>query len=41
MHIQIDSDLNCLAKDQGCEPVVFVPEVNLYELEDPNIIEAF
>ena len=41
MHIEIDSDLNYQAQGEGCEPIAFVPDVNLHELEDPNIIEAF
>jgi hypothetical protein len=41
MHIEINSDLNYHVKEKGCEPIVFVPDVNLYKLEDPHIINAF
>lgn len=41
MELEIDSDLNCRVKDEGCNPVVFVPDVNLIELEDESIINAF
>jgi len=41
MELEIDSDLNCHVKDEGCNPVVFVPDINLIELEDESIINAF
>jgi hypothetical protein len=41
MEIEIDSDLNYKVKEEGCEPVVFVPDVNLFELEEDNIIDSF
>jgi len=41
MELEIDSELNCRAKEAGCNPVVFVPDVNLIELEDESIINAF
>ncbi len=41
MEIRIDSDLNYTVKEEGCKPIVFVPDVNLFELEDESIINAF
>ena len=41
MEIEIDSDLNYQVKEEGCEPIVFVPEVNLFELEEDSIIDSF
>ena len=41
MEIEIDSDLNYKVKEKGCEPVVFVPDVNLFELEEDSIIDSF
>ncbi|PKN52581.1 MAG: hypothetical protein CVU55_04910 [Deltaproteobacteria bacterium HGW-Deltaproteobacteria-13] len=41
MELEIDSDLNCRVKDEACNPVVFVPDVNLIELDDESIINAF
>ena len=41
MELEINSDLNCKVKEEGCNPVVFVPDVNLIELEDESIINAF
>ena len=41
MEIEIDSDLNYEVKEEGCEPVVFVPEVNLFALEEDSIIDSF
>jgi hypothetical protein len=41
MQLEIDSELNYTVDDEGCSPIVFVPDINLYELEDPSIINAF
>ena len=41
MEIEIDSELNYHTKEAACEPIVFVPEVNVYQLEDPSIIDEF
>jgi hypothetical protein len=41
MEIRIDSDLNYIVKEEGCEPMVFVSDVNLFKLEDESIINAF
>ena len=41
MHVEIDSDLTYSVRDEGADPLVFVPEVNLYMLEEPSIIESF
>ena len=41
MHIEIDSDLNYSVKEEGADPVIFIPEIDFKELEDPSIIEAF
>lgn len=41
MEIEIDSDLNYTVKKEGCEPVIFIPDVNLFHLEDDSIIDSF
>ncbi len=41
IHIEIDSDLNYSVKEEGADPVIFIPEIDFKELEDPSIIEAF
>lgn len=41
MQLAIDSDMNCQVQEAGCEPIVFVPNVNFGKLEDPSIIDAF
>jgi hypothetical protein len=41
MALQIDSDLHVTVKDEGCEPIVFVPHVDLFEIRDESIINAF
>lgn len=40
LNFTIDSDMNVNVR-QDTEPMVFVPEVNLFDLEDPSIIEVF
>ena len=41
MEIEIDSELAVSAKDADCEPIAFVPEVNVFALKDDSIIDAF
>jgi len=41
MRIEIDSDLNYRIKEEGADPIVFVPAVDFYELEEPSIIDSF
>jgi len=41
MEIEIDSNLYCKTNDESCEPVVFVPDVDLFNLKDDSIIDSF
>lgn len=41
MELEIDSEINFRAKDKGCDPIAFVPDVNLFTLKDKSIIDAF
>ncbi len=41
MHIEIDSELNSRVREEGAEPVTFVPHVDFRKLEDPSIIDSF
>jgi hypothetical protein len=41
MEIEIDSDLKFSVKDENCKPIVFVPDVDLFKIQDDNIINAF
>jgi hypothetical protein len=41
MELQIDSDLRVSIKEGACEPIVFVPHVDLFEIKDESIIDAF
>lgn len=41
MELTIDSDLNYAVKDKGSEPVIFVPDVDLLNLKEESIINAF
>jgi len=41
MEIEIDSNLNYKANDERCEPVIFVPDINLFNIKDDSIIDSF
>ena len=41
MHIEIDSELGCLVREEGADPVTFLPLVNFARLRDPCITDAF
>ena len=41
MHIEIDSELTCRVGEAGADPMVFVPAVDVYTLEEPSIIDSF
>ena len=41
MHLEIDSELNYRVREQGADPIVFVPEVDFAKLTDPSITDAF
>jgi len=41
MEIEIDSNLNYRVKSEGCNPIIFVPDVDVFNLEDESIIGAF
>lgn len=38
--LTIDSEI-CANVPEGNDPLVFVPDVNFFELEEPSIIEVF
>jgi len=40
LDLTIDSDMNVSVR-QDTEPMIFVPDVNIFDLEDPSIIEVF
>jgi hypothetical protein len=41
MTLDIDSELNCKLRENGADPLIFIPDVKVDALEDPSIIEAF
>jgi hypothetical protein len=41
MHIEIDSQLHSSVREEGAEPIVFIPQVDFQGLEDPSIIDSF
>ena len=41
IHIEMDSELNYRAVEEGAAPLIHVPMVDFDELDDPSIIDAF
>jgi len=41
MEIEIDSKLRYKTNDESCEPVIFVPDINLFSIKDDSIIDSF
>ena len=41
MTLEIDNHLRIKVKEEGCRPVIFVPEVDFFNLDDDSIINAF
>ena len=41
MRIELDSALNLIAVDDGSDPMISVPLVNLVELKEPCIVDVF
>ena len=39
--IDIDSDLNIRYVDDGSDPMICVPKVNLLETKEPSIVDIF
>jgi hypothetical protein len=41
MEMEIDSHLQVKPYDKKCEPVIFVPDIDLLNLEEDSIIDSF
>lgn len=41
MELVIDGDLHFTVHDRECKPIVFVPSVDLFKIEEESIINAF
>ena len=41
MEMEIDSDLHVKPDDEKSEPVIFVPDVDLLNLQEDSIIDSF
>jgi hypothetical protein len=41
LHIDINSELNYRVAEADAQPLVYAPMVNLGDLDDPSIIDAF
>ena len=41
IHIEIDSELNYRVQEEGAEPLIFAPVLDLHQIKDPSIIDAF
>ena len=41
MEMDIDSNLHIRLDDHKCEPVIFVPDIDLLNLQEDSIIDSF
>ena len=41
MHIELDDQLEYWVREEGADPIVFIPQVDFQKLEDPSIIDSF
>jgi hypothetical protein len=41
MEMDIDSNLQLKPVDEKCKPIVFVPDVDLLNLQEDSIIDSF
>jgi len=41
VHLEIDSELTIRVLEERADPLIFVPLVDVDQLEDPSIIDAF
>ncbi len=39
--LTVDSDLNFTVKEEDCDPMIFIPDVDLPKLKEESIINAF
>jgi hypothetical protein len=41
MEFEIDSELRYTLKEESCQPIVFVPDIDLHKLKEESIIDSF
>ena len=41
LHIEIDSELKYRVVEEGTEPLIYVPLLDLQKLDEPSIIDSF
>jgi hypothetical protein len=41
LHIEIDSELSHRVVEEGADPLVYVPLLDLQSLDEPSIIDSF
>lgn len=41
MKIELDSTLNVIAVNEGSNPIVSIPMVDLVKLKEPSIVDVF
>lgn len=41
LHLEIDSDLTYRVVEEGAEPLIYVPLLDLQKLDEPSIIDSF
>jgi len=41
LHIEIDSELKYRVVEEGAEPLIYVPLLDLQKLDEPSIVDSF
>ncbi len=41
MRIEMDSDLKVQYAEEGADPLIFLPKVNIFNMRDPSIVDVF
>ena len=41
MTLEIDSDMNVSVEQSGAKPLVFTPDVSVFDIEDTSIVDDF
>ena len=39
--LEVDSEMNVQVEEAGAEPLVFIPDVALFDVEGPSIVDDF
>jgi len=39
--LEVDSEMNVRVEEAGAEPLVFIPDVAVFDVEGPSIVDDF